>query len=194
MSLWDWSYAQAVTKHGAGSTLLRGALVGAASTTCHPGDEVVLLVPDPNADYAARLPALLRALVGAIDAAGWDCEVSSTGPSRVGDVQREAVEVSAWTPAGRQVRVLFVADAPPGQPRPPFAALTAQLSRGGTVSDASVSDIVAYVRRHPASEHPGGAEPALPRPQTPDGGSRTTARSPRRSSLRLGALRRACAR
>ncbi|MGK5675375.1 hypothetical protein ACSNOB_21340 [Micromonospora sp. URMC 106] len=154
-------------------------------------------MPDPNADYAARLPALLRALVGAIDAAGWDCEVSSTGPSRLGDVHREAVVVSAWTRAGHQVRVVFVADAPPGQPRPPFAALTAQLSQGGAVSDASVSDIVAYVRRHPASEHPGGAEPGPPPPQAPDGGSRTATRSTRRSlrsSLRLGALRRACAR
>jgi hypothetical protein len=169
---------------------------------------VVLLVPDPNADYAARQPALLRALVGAIDAAGWDCEVSSTGPSRLGDVQREAVEVSAWTRAGYQLRVVFVADAPPGQPRPPFAALTAQLSQGGAVSDASVSDIVAYVRRHPASEHPDGAEPGRPRsssgspsvhsgPQAPTGGSRAAARSTRRSlrsSLRLGALRSACAR
>jgi hypothetical protein len=155
------------------------------------------LVPDANADDAARLPALYRALVSAIDAAEWDCEVSSAGPSRLGDVQREVVEVSAWTRSGHQIRVVFVADAPSGQPRPPFAALTAQVGQGGAVSNASLTDVLAHVRRHPGWEQIDAAEPVRTRPEAPNGESRAAPRPTRRlsrSSLRLRALHSACAR
>ncbi|MER7474933.1 hypothetical protein, partial [Micromonospora sp. NPDC000018] len=125
---------------------------------------MIPLLPDPHPDHTARLPGLFRAVVGAIDEADWDCTVSSEGPFRVGDVQREVVQVSAWSQTGDRLWAVFVADAPPGRPRPPFAPLHALVGQGVGAATASVTDALAFVRGHPRSGPP---EPAPDRPRAP---------------------------
>ncbi|MFG3701373.1 hypothetical protein ACGF5C_26200 [Micromonospora sp. NPDC047620] len=140
------------------------------------------LLPDPHPDHAARLPGLFRAVIGAIDEADWDFSVSSEGPFRVGDVQREVVQVSAWSHTGDRLWAVFVADAPPGRPRPPFAPLHALVGQGVGAATATMADALAFVRGHPHSGHPEPAPDRPRRPQGPDGRSCSAARPTRRRS------------
>lgn len=115
------------------------------------------MFPDHHADYPDRLPRPFRDLIAAAVAAGWDYRVSSVGPFRVGDVHREVVEVAASTRAGHRVRAWWCADAPPGEPRPPFRPCGAFVGQGRGVGDAAVTGAVAYVREHwvPWQRRPG---------------------------------------
>ncbi|MEV5767203.1 hypothetical protein AB0L34_21940 [Micromonospora sp. NPDC052213] len=162
------------------TTRVRCGSVAALDQCALPEDGVILLLPDPHPDSAARLPGLFRAVVGAIDEADWDCTVSSEGPFLVGDVQREVVQVSAWNRAGGRLRAVFVADAPPGRPRPPFAPLHALVGQGVEAVTTSVADALAFVRGYRDSWHPA---PAPGRPcgaQAPDGRSCSAAGRTRR--------------